>query len=266
MAKKRKKTKPQEEEKYEFVPPEFDEKQFLIDEMKATKRTVLVVGYGILFGVIAGMVTLTTNLAYLGLIVLLLGFATLKYFLGGVRIDISKLTRRNWIESGFWFFLTFLAIWVLVVNPPFMDIAPPDIMHVKIAVYTSTGGWITYNYTHNASQGSYLWMGPSGAASVQASLKAAYDNGYPVNVSARVADNGALGGLPSIQFRLSPAGNEITNTMSPTDMSYIYSFVIDDLDSSFLTGGYFTFRIIAHDASGHSATFNLDSNAWILVE
>ncbi|MEM4263017.1 MAG: hypothetical protein QXY98_04710 [Thermoplasmata archaeon] len=265
MAKKRKKTKPQEEEKYEFVPPEFDEKQFLIDEMNATKRTLLVVGYGIAFGVVAGMATLTTNLAYLGLLVLLLGFATLKYFLSGVRVDISKFTRRNWIESGFWFFLTFLAIWVLVVNPPFMDIAPPDITHVSIAVHTSAGTWITYNYSYNASHGSYQWVGPSGAPSVQSSLRAAYDNGYAVNVSARVADNGALSGPPSIQFRLSPAGNEITNSMSPTDRTYIYSFVIDAFGPSYLTGGYFTFRIIAQDASGHSATFNLAQNAEILV-
>ena len=264
MAKKRKKTKP-EEEKYEFVPPEFDEKQFLIDEMNATKRILLVVCYGIVFGVMAGLITVATSLAYLGLLVLLLGLGVIKYFFGIVKIDISKFTRRNWFESGGWFFLTFLAIWVLVVNPPFIDIAPPDISHVQISVFTSTGAWITYNYTFNASLGSYQWVGPRGASSVQASLKAAYDYGYAVNVSARIADNGALAGSPSIQFRLQPAGNEVTYQMSATDKAYIYSYSIDNLRGGFLTGNYFTFRILAEDTSGHSTTFSIAQNAEILV-
>lgn len=264
MAKKRKKTKP-EEEKYEFVPPEFDEKQFLLDEMRATKRILLIVGYGIIFGIIAALITVATDLAYAGLLVLLLGLGTIKYFLSGIGIDISKFTRRNWFESGGWFFLTFLAIWVLVVNPPFIDIAPPDISQVHLDVGTSSLMWITYNYTFNASTRSYEWVGPAGAPSVQQAMHTAYENGYNVSIWARVADNSALAGPPMIQFRLQPAGSEITYQMAPTDRSYFYSYTVEALSSGYLTGDYFTFRILAQDVSGHSRTFSIAQNAEIRV-
>jgi hypothetical protein len=264
MAKKRKKTRP-EEEKYEFVPPEFDEKQFLRDELSATKRIFLVVGYGAIFGILAGLVTVIMSSAYLGLLLLLVGLGTIKHFLIGVRIDVSKLTRRNWFESGGWFFLTFLAIWVMVVNPPFMDIAPPDITHVQIAVCTSTGSWVVYNYTFNVSKAAYEWVGPGGISSLRILLRDAYDNGYNVSVSARVADNGALAKPPTIQFCIYPPGHEKSYDMTPTDRSFYYSYTIDNLKDGFLTDDYFTFRIIAEDTVGNTRTFDLDESAEIRV-
>ncbi|MDH4122785.1 MAG: hypothetical protein OEV21_01695 [Thermoplasmata archaeon] len=263
MAKKRKKTKEAEEEKYEFVPPEFDEKQFLIDEMRATKRILFVLAYAIVFGVIAAVITVLSGQALLGLLMAVFGLSTLKMYFTTLKIDLSKFTRRNWFESGIWFFFTFLAIWVLVVNPPFIDYAPPDIKDIKVTTYITGTGWIQYNYTENITRGVFEWRHPAGTPNIATALSSANLNGTAVNITARVVDNMQLSGIPTIYFRQNKI-NEVNHPMVPTSSESIFSFNTTSI-GSFLDNGYFTFRIVAHDASEHVRVFEIDDSAEVLV-
>lgn len=264
MAKKRRK-KAEEEEKYEFVPPEFDEKQFLIDEMKATKRILLTVGYGIGFAILAAVVTAVTETAYLGLLLLFIGWGTLKSLYNYLRFDTSKFTKRNWLESGFWFFFTFLAVWVLICNPPFFDNAPPDITDVRIQIYSGDGGWTQFSYVYDAESASYMWVSNnSSRMSIQIELQNATNSGAPVEILAHISDNDRLGGVPEIVFRWETT-NELRNSMTLTD-NHTYVYTIDAMSDTYLKNSYFTFRILTDDASGHSGVFTLASNAEILIE
>jgi len=262
MAKKRKKIKQEEEEKYEFVPPEFDEKQFLTDEIKATKRILLIVGYGVLFGVLATLITVATGAAILGLLLLIVGFASMKFFFSSTKIDMSKFTKRTWLENGAWFFFTFLAIWILTVNPPFFDLAPPDVRDVKLWVDVKDFGWSEYNYTYHSSQNKYSWVGVASAPSVTTALQSALRNGTMVNISARIVDNSQLSGIPSIIFRQDLSDQQKVFAMNYTGSGHRYEYEITSL-ADYLKNNYLTFRIIANDAAGHQRIFNLATEAEV---
>lgn len=255
MAKKRKKEK-EAEEKYEFVPPEFDEKQFLRDEMKATKRVVLIVLYGVLFGVLAAIVTAMERNGYFGLIMLIIGAVFIRYFMQTMKIDVSKLTKRNWAESAMYFFFTFLAIWVLAVNPPFFDYVSPEIKNITLSVgYTGT------NLVFNYSMVSQEWQAPDNI-SLKTALDYARAHGTSVNITAHVADSSGLAGAPVIT--LAP-NNPIVSAMTHVG-NYTYSYSIASMSTDYLNNGQiFTFSISATDNHGNQGNFNLPTSAEVVV-
>lgn len=255
MAKKRKKDK-EAEEKYEFVPPEFDEKQFLTDEMKVTKRLVLVVLYGILFGVLAAIVTIMERNGYLGLFLFLIGIAFLRLFLTTLKIDVSKLTKKNWAENAMWFFFTFLAIWILAVNPPFVDFVGPEVKNISISV-DYAGSTLVYNYSMVLQE----WQG-GGNVSVTNALKYAKAYATSVNISAHVADSSGLAAAPIIT--LAP-NNPVVSVMKET-RNHTYYYVINGLTTQFLNNGQiFTFSISATDNNGNQGGLTLPTKAEVVV-
>lgn len=262
MAKKRKKQKEVEEEKYEFVPPEFDEKQFLKDEMNATKRIAVTIGYGALFGVIAALLMILTRNGYLGLFLLIIGFWFMRYLFAAMKIDLSKFTRRTWLESGVWFFFTFLAVWILVINPPFVDYAAPEIRDIRLAVAVQGVGIINYNLTYNYTISAYQWQTGKHNMSVASALKFASINNTALSISARIADAGGISGTPTMT--LTP------NNPQAKSMAYLgndrYALSIGRLDTSYLENGIiFTFSISAEDPSHNVAQFILPTANEIIV-
>lgn len=251
MAKKKRK-KEAEAEKYEFVPPDFDEKQFLKDEMKATKRTILNIVYAALFGALAAGVTSLTGSASLGLLLMIVGIASLKYVYPVLGIDISKFTKRNWLESGAFFFLTFMAIWILMFNPPFSDHADPTIENVSVSLLMDGTDWIEFNYSYDSESARYLWRSSNGS-----SLAEYLNISSEIAISARISDISGIEGLPKITV-----GTHMLNDMTKGE-ECIYTYHIVSLDSSYLTGGYFTFSIFAEDTQGNANTFQVDNTAQI---
>jgi hypothetical protein len=257
MAKKRKKQKKEEEEeKYEFVPPEFDEKQFLRDEMAATKQILLVVGYGVFMGTLAAVATIVAGSGYLGLALLLLGFVTMKYMFTVMSVDFTKITKKSWAGNIAFFFFTFLAIWILMVNPPFTDMASPEVKNVRLAVAVGAGVVIHYNYTFNYTSNAYEWHTGKHNMSVTNALKAAYASGLPVNLTAHIADNDRIVGIPTITFKPD------TPTVVPVPMSqaasYSYYCYIPSFGNSNLKDGHsFSFQINAEDPAHHITIFTM---------
>ena len=253
MAKKRKK-ETEAEEMYEFVPPEFDEKQFLLDEIKTTKRVVLIVLYGMLFGVLAAVATAVTKNGYFGLMVFLLGVFLIKYFLITMQFDLSKFTKKTWAESALWFFVTSLAIWILVVNPPFMDYIAPDVKNVRLSVEVNQK-FIVYNYSADTQ----TWQTAKNNISVTAALQSAYQNHSNVTIYAHVADSSGLSAAPMIT--LSPnSAPKAYSMLGGSNNSY--SYAIAGMDLSFIDRGhYFTFSISAIDTLGNQATLTPADNA-----
>jgi len=247
MAKKKRKEK-EPEEKYEFKPPEFDERQFLIDEMSTTKRMVLLVIYGAVFGVLAGIFTIMFKNGYLGFLVLVAGAALMKFYLQLTGTDLSKFTKKTWAESAFSFFFTFLAIWLIAVNPPFYDGVGPEIRNIQLSVEVN-GHFIVYNYTAGVG-----WQSGS-SMKVADAMKSALLNGAAVNITAQVADSSGLSAAPVIT--LTPTSPHPYGMILSSNNSYY--FLIDPLTDSYLINGQvFTFSMSAVDTIGNKATFSLD--------
>ncbi len=186
MAKKRKK---EEKEEYEFKPPTFDEKEFLQKELRDTRTVLFTIGYGALAGLIAGLISdFNQDLVFIGLIIVIAGLVSLKYFYSVIKVDTSQFQKKNWAGNVVWFFFTFLAIWVLLFNFPFADHANPSVRDVVVWVYDGDS-YTAVDYKYVDSSGSYEWVPRDDV--ILSTLVHASSN-YTVNITARIADNGNL--------------------------------------------------------------------------
>jgi len=243
MAKKRKKEKEKAEE-YEFRPPDFSEKEFLKKELKDTKAALYTILYAILFGVIAGLISMNTNgLEIVSFMVVFVGIVTLRYFYSFVKVDTSAYTKKNWAGNLATYFFTFLAIWVLMMNPPFADNASPTIENVK--VWVTHGANETYlEYKYSEGQHAYQWYVKGDLNPVTlASTPVHGSSDYTVNISARISDNTgvsvckiSLGQIPGTYYNMTYEGDHI----------YGSSFAGNTLTTSELR-----FHFMVSDESGH---------------
>ena len=122
MAKKRRIIeKKAKEEDYEFVPPEFDEEEFIRKDLYGTKVLLVVVVFAAVIGVLCSCVqkAFTDAGLFLGLLLLFFGVAAIKPFLKLVRFDPDLLERKTMVGNYILYLLLGLGIWILLVNPPF---------------------------------------------------------------------------------------------------------------------------------------------------
>ncbi|MCU0852231.1 MAG: hypothetical protein MUC90_03100 [Thermoplasmata archaeon] len=190
MAKKRKKDKEPQEE-YEFRPPDFDEKEFLRKEMRDIRASLLTIVFAVMFGALAGVIAIASpDFALVGLIIVIAGMVALPTIYRFVKVDTSSFQKKNWAGNFGTFFFTFLAIWVMLMNPPFSDHAQPTIEEVIVWIdHDGTVTSLEYVYLKQANFTGYSWIAPNTtwpAATVHVS---ATDT---VNITAKIADNGKL--------------------------------------------------------------------------
>ena len=244
MAKKRKKDKPEPDD-YEFRPPDFDEKAFLQKELRDSRTALMTIIYAVCFGIVAGLIsTLGSNLAPVAFLVGITGIVTLKYFYAIVKVDTSGLKKRNWAGNIGTFFFTFLAIWVLMLNVPFSDHAPPSVD--KIIVWVDDGTNV-YGKEYKLSEvsGTYQW----------AAINATHDpvihanSSYRINITAKVTDNGQL---RSVEIAVGNVASGYQAMTFEGKLRYGYQVTGDTLSAS----DNLMFFISARDAEGNSVLFN----------
>lgn len=188
MAKKRKKDKEPQED-YQFVPPDFDEKEFLRKEMRDIRTALLTIVFAVVFGAVAGIIAIASpDFALVGLIIVIAGMVALPTIYRFLRVDTSAFQKKNWAGNFGTFFFTFLAIWVMLMNPPFADHAKPTIE--EIVVWIDADGVMTgleYRYLEAINRNAWVEVNKTTeAASIQ------IDADDTINVTAKVADNGKL--------------------------------------------------------------------------
>ena len=136
MAKRHKSEEPETEEEYQFIPPDFDEDHFIHKEMVSFHTTVVL----FLAGIVAALASWAAFAAvdgtrtgwFLGLVIVAAAFAGLRPLFAALKIDIEHWARREWLGTAFLIFFTWLAFFIILVNPPVSDFAEPD-----LHVYTS---------------------------------------------------------------------------------------------------------------------------------
>lgn len=127
MAKKKRKKK----EEFTFQVPDFDEAQFMRKEVVGAKAAVVTLLLA--FGVGAASYLLTLGgLAYVAPLVAFGALYSTRYLFPMMGLDMSLFDRRTWLGNGAVFFFSWLAFWVLLLNPPFLDISPPVVHVIQI--------------------------------------------------------------------------------------------------------------------------------------
>jgi len=199
MARKKRKVEKKEEE-YEWVPPEFDEKTFLEKDIKGTRALFVTVISCVLFAILAYFLGEAIHWA-LGFVVLFVGIFLLRYIFPLSRVDTSALEAKSMIGNYALFFLLFIGLWILFMNPPFSDHSDPSIGEPEIWVWVEAeGDWIKLT---DANRGTLI-----------------HEN-YPVNITSMVTDNGQLS---SVMIKVHLAG-DTGEYVNMTDRgNWVYEF------------------------------------------
>ena len=123
MAKKRRRNDAEPEDEYEFTPPEFDEKEFLLKDLYGTKVFFVVTILAIIIGVLAACIDIAIGDKWIGfgvgfalLILTLVAFKQLMTLLG-FRADL--MDQKMLISNYILFIMLALGVWIVVLNPPF---------------------------------------------------------------------------------------------------------------------------------------------------
>lgn len=104
-----------DKEELEFVEPEFDEKNFLIQEIEKGKATIVVFLLGLGIGFLSGFL----ESIGLGVLSVLLGFAVI-FLINPVYNALNiKTDRRTKTINIFIYLILWLTFWVVSLNPPF---------------------------------------------------------------------------------------------------------------------------------------------------
>ncbi len=145
MAKRRK--TPEEEEKEIFEEPEFDEREFLVSEIKKAKGIIIVFIISLILGFISGYLQVYVSV-YLAAVI---GFAVifiLKPLLGRMHAEFKD--KKTWFYAITMFLLIWFLGWTITLNPPFNDVSPPQIRTVE--VYNGTAWIEIYTYSQGPIQ------------------------------------------------------------------------------------------------------------------
>jgi hypothetical protein len=170
-----------EEETSEFKTPEFDEREYLEKELRETRILAVTVVYAILIAVLSLAVMIFAGRdATFGFLIGIMAIISLRYVYPATKINISLFDAKKWVMSALTFFGIWLAVWILLCNPPVSDFTPPSINKVSVS---GVKGDI------------------SGGSVVTVSLQ----GGSNVSINATVTDNFSLD-RSSISFSISATG------------------------------------------------------------
>ena len=221
-----------------WVAPDFDEVGFMRREIEGARAAVATIAWAVI-GALVGfaLYSVLPVLAFFGGIAVGFGMYFIFPLLG---FKTESFKRRDWIGHGITYFFSWLAFWIILLNPPFSDHTPPTIQSVSVAPY------------HAGYTGDLVCL-PATIGSV--SLGAGNDSLY---VLFRASDNV---GLRSVEVRASPQGS-MAFVATPTLVAGQNSQCAGHRQERYLGGTFnatlpyatgYDITIVATDTSGLSA-------------
>ena len=219
MAKKKRKEE-EVEQKYEWKPPDFDEKGFLEKDIRGTKALFISSLLGLVLGVVAYLTTGFTP--YLGIVIIFGGALLLRFIYPYFKL--SSIETRT--LAGNYVLLIFLAlgVWIILLNPPFSDQIPPQVMQQK-TFYVHNGEVLLYSSTPITA-------------------------GDLTNITVNVRDNGQIASV-QIEVHLSSASPSAFVDMQSTSTYGFYEH-----KDTYTTSGQYLFTIQVTDGAGHLTSYH----------
>lgn len=217
MAKKKKKEE-EVEQKYEWKPPDFDEKGFLEKDMRGTKALFISTLLGLVLGIIAYLTTGFTP--YIGIIVIFGGALLLRFIYPFFKIEFASIEKRTLAGNYILLILLALGVWIILLNPPFSDQIPPQVMQQQ-TFYEHNGEVLLYSTT------------PITAGDLTNITVNVRDNGQIASVQIEVhASSDAPGAFVDMQATSTYGLYEYNNTYTASAPSTQYLFTIKVTDGA----------------------------------
>jgi len=117
MAKKRRRESNEPEETYEFVPPEFDEREFLLKDLYGTKVLLVVSLLAVIIGILAGCIQLfNDSFWWVGLLLIFLAIVGLKQLLSLIGFRANLLEQKMLFGNYILLFFLSLGLWIIILN------------------------------------------------------------------------------------------------------------------------------------------------------
>src|SRR5439155_323687 len=112
MARRKRKDEPTD-----WVAPDFDEVGYMRTEIQAAKTAVLTIAWAAVGAIVSFLLySVNAALAFFAGIAVAVGLYYVLPFLG---ISVKGFKRRDWTGHGITYFFSWLAFWILLLNPPF---------------------------------------------------------------------------------------------------------------------------------------------------
>lgn len=147
MAKRRKEGS-EAEEQLDFQIPKFDEEAFIKRERRNIKTLFISFLFGLLLSVLCfGFWVLLEGSFLRWELVLLVGVVNsiwIKYVFLKLNIDITDFGRKGWLTSYAVYFMTWLLVLTVLVNPPFYDGEAPRVEVAVLPAMQEPGGTILF--------------------------------------------------------------------------------------------------------------------------
>lgn len=239
MARRKKK-----EEEADWTPPEFDEVGYMRREMEGARAAVATIAWAVVGAIVAALLySVYAPLAFFAGIAV--GFG-LYFVLPLMGINTDGFKRRDWTGHGITYFFSWLAFWIILLNPPFGDHTDPTIQGISVSPYHA-------NYPRSL----FCAAPVAGTVDIPNSNSGGNDSLY---ILFRATDNV---GLSTLTVTVKPgSGPEFSPTITPATGP---DRCIGHPAGSSLPGGsynvtiplgpsLYTVEIKAVDTSGHPAT------------
>ncbi len=123
--------------------PEFDEKEFLKKERRKAKTAFVASIFGFFIAIICHFVWISVDERIRWPLCFFFAIASIGFMakiLEFLKVDIKAFSRREWFGSIAFYFFTWLAIFILSINPPFYDASPPKMEIVMLPEIQQNGG------------------------------------------------------------------------------------------------------------------------------
>ena len=182
MAKKRKKQEELKAEK-DYKPPKFDKEEYMRTEINVAKGTIYAALMAVPMAVVA-MFTLSIGGAGGGLLIGFAGISLMWFLLPMLKVDIKSFKVTHWLGAISTYFFLFLAIWVMLCNPPFNDFASPAITDLDVS--WDNGDWEPINVS---STGGMVFYMPNNVTNM--SVRAHVTDNSDLDISSVMIDYGA---------------------------------------------------------------------------
>lgn len=159
------------DEDYEFIPADFDEDAFIHKEMVSFRTTSILFLWGIVAALVSWGLFAAVDGRQVGWLIGLavcaaFGFS-LKLLFPRLKADVKHFGRREWLGTAFLFFFTWLAFFIIAVNPPVSDFAAPRVDLMAGPFVQQSGGDVTidafYEDNDRVVSHDFSLTGPDGA-------------------------------------------------------------------------------------------------------